>query len=141
MRQKLKLIVVNVLIAVVLLFAIDQLLAVLGFQSNIPFRTAHRENHTKVLRNIEFEFEFSTNQHGLRYPRIPLEKPAEEVRILMLGDSFTEGVGVEAADPFGMDLEIRYNRQTGNKVRFVNGGLGGGGKAPLSSGDYSGMWA
>jgi hypothetical protein len=121
----LKLVVVNVLIALVLLFAVDQLLGVLGFPSDIFSRSAHRENVRKMLKTIEFEYEFSTNDMGLRYPRISLEKPAGEVRILLLGDSFTEGVGVEADDTFGANLEKQYSARAGNKVRFVNAGLGG----------------
>jgi lysophospholipase L1-like esterase len=125
MVQKLKLIVITVLISVVVLFAADQLLGVLGFPYDIPFRSSHQENITKVRRNIEFEFEFVTNQYGLRYSPIELEKSAGEVRILMLGDSFTEGVGIDANDTFGMNLENHYSGKSGNDVRFINAGLGG----------------
>lgn len=129
MAHNLKLIVVNVLVALVLLFAADRLLAVLGLPSDIPLRSAHRANVTKILKSLEFEYEFSTNDLGLRYPQIPLEKSPGEVRILLLGDSFTEGVGVQSSDTFGTDLESHYSSKLGNEVRFINAGLGG--KGPV----------
>lgn len=125
MAHKLKLFTVTALLTVAVIFVADQLLGLLGFPADTPFRVAHRENQTKVRTNIEFEFEFSTNEHGLRYAPIEQRKSPGEVRILLLGDSFTEGVGIEAADTFGMALENYYANTSRNEVRFVNAGLGG----------------
>ena len=50
---------------------------------------------------------------------------AGSTRILLLGDSFTEGVGVEAADSFGMQLQNHYGSKLGSEVQFINAGLGG----------------
>lgn len=125
LAQKLKLVVIAIVVAVLFLFVADQVLGLLGYPSDTPFRSSHRENFTKVRKNIEFEFEFSTNEYGLRYAPIDRVKSPDETRIVLLGDSFTEGVGIDAADTFGMYLENLYSRSSGNAVRFINAGLGG----------------
>jgi hypothetical protein len=125
LAQTLKLTALTIVIAVVVLFATDQLLGLLGFASDTPFRSSHRESHTKTRKNIEFEFDFATNEYGLRYAPIEIEKLPGEVRVLLLGDSFTEGVGIDADDTFGMYLENLYGGRSGEEVRFVNAGLGG----------------
>ena len=101
----LKLVAINIVIVVVVLFCVDRILAFLGYPEEIPSKSAHRANVSKSLKSIEFEYQFTTNELGLRYPHIPVKKPAGERRILMLGDSFTEGVGVEADQSFGVLLE------------------------------------
>lgn len=125
MSHKLKIVLVNFLIALVLLFAVDQLLGILGFPSDVATKSGHRQNISKSLKSIEFDYQFSTNSLGLRYPEIPLDKPPGEMRILLLGDSFTEGVGVQASETFGNNLENHYSRELGSAVRFINAGLGG----------------
>ena len=125
MKRTLKLIVVNTVLVLVLLFVVDQLLGWLGYPADEYGRPAHRENVTKTLKTIEFEYEFSTNDLGIRYPQVSRQKPPGNVRILMLGDSFTEGVGVEAADTFGADLQNHYSGKLGSEVQFINAGLGG----------------
>jgi lysophospholipase L1-like esterase len=125
MKHILKLTVLNIVIAVVLLFGLDRSLAALGYPQEVPLKSAHRANVSKTLKTIEFEYEFATNDLGLRYPQIAMEKPAGDVRVLLIGDSFTEGVGVEADDTFGVYLENDYNNIPGSEVQFINAGLGG----------------
>ena len=125
MKYALKLTMLNIVIVVALLFAVDRLLSVLGYPEEVPLKSAHRANVSKMLKTIEFEYEFKTNELGLRYAQIPLEKPTGDVRVLLVGDSFTEGVGVEADDTFGAYLENDYNNAPGSAVQFVNAGLGG----------------
>jgi lysophospholipase L1-like esterase len=125
MKYVLKLTVLNIVIVVVVLFAVDRLLSVLGYPEEVPLKSAHRANVLKMLKTIEFEYEFKTNDLGLRYAQIPLEKPTGDVRVLLIGDSFTEGVGVEADDTFGAYLENDYSNAPGSAVQFVNAGLGG----------------
>jgi len=125
MPHIMKLVVVNGLAAVVLLIVLDQVLGFLGLPSEKPFRSGHRANVSKTFKNIEFEYEFTTNELGIRYPHIPLEKSPGEVRILMLGDSFTEGVGVQAKDTFGAALENHFGSKSGDEIRFINAGLAG----------------
>jgi lysophospholipase L1-like esterase len=125
MKHSLKLLAVNVVLVLVILFGVDQLLGLLGFPADETFRSAHRANVSKTLKTIEFEYQFTTNDLGLRYPPVAPEKPPGNTRILLLGDSFTEGVGVEAADSFGMQLQNHYSSTSGSDVQFINAGLGG----------------
>lgn len=125
MKRTLKLIALNAVLVLVLLFVVDLLLGVFGLPADEVVRSAHRPNVSKTLKSIEFEYQFSTNELGIRYPQISGEKPTGSTRILLLGDSFTEGVGVEAADTFGALLQDHYSGASGNEVLFINGGLGG----------------
>lgn len=125
MMNILKWTLINIIIVILLLFATDRLLALLGYPEETPPKSAHRPNVSKTLKSIEFEYEFSTNEQGIRYPEISLSKPEGDVRILLLGDSFTEGVGVEANETFGTLLENHYRMTGESNVNFINGGLGG----------------
>lgn len=120
-----KALVINIIAVIAVLFAADWLLAAFGYPADVPYKTGHRPNLTKTYRNIEFEYRFVTNSLGLRYPELAMEKPPRTTRILMLGDSFTEGVGVDAHETFGMHLEEHFGEKYGKPVEFVNGGLGG----------------
>lgn len=94
---------------------------VLGLFVKTP-QCAHPPNLRERRQNLEYGYSFNTNSQGLRSPEIPLEKPSARRRILVLGDSFVEGVGVEAEECFVSLLERRYG---GSQVDFINGGLGG----------------
>lgn len=56
-------------------------------------------------KTTEFDVAYDINTLGLRNPETPLEKPAGTKRILMLGDSFTEGDGVEYRETFSCRLQ------------------------------------
>lgn len=105
-------------------FLLDRGLGVLGYPSMTPRRIAHPPNFVEVRSNIEFEYHFETNAYGLRYREIPPKKPEDTFRVFVVGDSFTEGVGVEADAAFPSVLE-RIFWQDGIAVNFINGGLGG----------------
>ena len=113
-----------------LLFAIfivvDILLGIAGFPSQPALRVAHPPSYKEVKKSIgEFEYEFATNSQGLRYKEIGLDKESEgEKRILVIGDSYVEGQGVECDERFTSLLESRY-AQGEDPVRFINGGLTG----------------
>lgn len=93
----------------------------------VPLIRSANPIHYQIQRNnIEFNFKFSTNKMGIRYPDIPLSKNPDEKRVLLLGDSYTEGMGVEYEQTFGAMLEQKFSNSKG-KVRFINGGLTGAG--------------
>lgn len=56
-------------------------------------------------KTTEFDVGYTINAHGLRDSERPLAKPAGTGRIMMLGDSFTEGDGVEYGETFSARLE------------------------------------
>jgi lysophospholipase L1-like esterase len=80
--------------------------------------------HAKMKRvQSEFQVVYSINSHGLRDDEIRLPKPPHVFRILLLGDSFTFGVGVELHETFTKQLEVLLN-QPGSQGRYevINGG-------------------
>jgi hypothetical protein len=98
----------------------------------IPVAVAHPRNFQEHRHTIEFDVDFRTNSQGLRYREIPLRKQSEkEFRVVVLGDSMTEGWGVEAEETFSALLEksLSNTRQT---FYFINCGLAGTG--PLQYG-------
>lgn len=76
-------------------------------------------------KTTEFDVAYSINGLGLRDREIPLAKPHGTRRILMLGDSFTEGDGVEYHETFSAGLQ-RMLDTAGLPARWevINGGVG-----------------
>ena len=72
-------------------------------------QTLHRENDFKVQVKI--------NSKGLRDNEYPYEKPDDTYRILMLGDSFTFGYGVNIEDTMAKVLEENLNKKIFKKIR------------------------
>jgi lysophospholipase L1-like esterase len=68
---------------------------------------------------------FFTNSIGWKDSR-PRRKikldPSPERRIVFLGDSFTEGLGLPQEQTFSFDVEQRLNRSGGRRVEVLNGG-------------------
>ncbi len=129
LMRRLRLIALNIFVTVLLVFVVDQLLGLFGFPADTPFQSAHGKNRWDFRTNIEYQHEFMTNDFGLRYGELPREKPAGEARFLLVGDSFTEGQGVEAEETFGAFLEEHYRGEFDKKIRFINAGLSGQGPA------------
>lgn len=69
------------------------------------------------------------NSKGLRDAEYEYEKPAGTVRILVLGDSFTEGYDVNIENVFTEILEQKLNKElsavTGSRYEVINAGTGG----------------
>lgn len=87
--------------------------------------------HHRFIRNAsgryqstEFNTEYRINSVGLRDREFG-EKPSGTFRILVLGDSFTEGDGVESSETFSKVLEARLNGEK-RPLRYevVDAGVG-----------------
>lgn len=117
--------------ALVFSLLLDRLLLLLGFPSHPPVSYCNPAGLDELRRNIEFNYRFTTNSQGVRYDDIPLAKPAGSWRVLVVGDSFVEGVGVDVAARFTERLQGSF-RGNGRQVSFINGGLAGTG--PLDYG-------
>jgi lysophospholipase L1-like esterase len=128
--RKRRIAALNLLIAIVsvvaALYLCEWVLKLRGAPKNLAPQTSHPANYHEVRDKLEFRFDFRTNSQGLRYPEIPLEKPPGTRRVFVVGDSFTEGWGVEANDRFTDLLERGFGAADGG-VLFINGGLSGGG--------------
>ncbi len=73
--------------------------------------------------NNEFDVTYEINSQGLRDREIPLEKPANTYRILMLGDSYTFGIGNNLEDTFSKRLEQKLNSLSRSvHYEVINGG-------------------
>jgi hypothetical protein len=76
-------------------------------------------------RTTEFDAAYVINSLGLRDRETSREKPAGVSRILMLGDSFTEGNGVEAEEAFSGQLQVMLDQAgLGKRWQVINAGVG-----------------
>jgi hypothetical protein len=77
-------------------------------------------------KTSEFTSWIDINSKGLRGAEVEYAKPADEVRILVLGDSFTFAEQVNQEETFSQRLEDRLNAdQDGKHYRVLNGGSNG----------------
>jgi len=84
--------------------------------SLLPKAKIKRSNH-------EFEVSYEINSYGLRDHEYPLQKPPSTYRILMLGDSYTFGIGNNLEDTFSKRLEKKLNSQNKSlHFEVINGG-------------------
>jgi hypothetical protein len=79
-----------------------------------------RPNVTVTHRGREFKHSITTNSRGLRDDEVAYERTPGERRILILGDSFMMGDGVERRDLFADRLE-----STLRNTEVVNAGVSG----------------
>ncbi len=80
-------------------------------------------NTTALMKKAEFTNEYKINSLGLRDKEINLEK--SKYRILLVGDSFTEGEGVNYNDMVSTQLQKMLDEK-GYHAEVVNGGIAGG---------------
>ncbi len=78
------------------------------------------------LRQPDFHYIQRVNSLGLRGQETTVEKPADTRRILMLGDSFTMGKGVEDDETFSVLVEAELSEQFAatdcGMLEVINGG-------------------
>lgn len=86
-------------------------------------KTPGKEGH---FRRGDAWIQETINSKGLRDREYPYAKPENTFRILVLGDSFTEGYDVDIEHLFTEILEMELNRSS-NATRFevINAGTGG----------------
>jgi len=78
-----------------------------------------RVNDARKVAGVEFR----TNSLGLRDREYAVPKPPSVFRILMLGDSFTEGGGLIAEDTIPKQLETQLNARCERAFEVVNAGV------------------
>lgn len=87
-------------------------------------------NASGFWKSLEFNASYSINSIGLRDREISRNKPQGMRRVLMLGDSFTEGNGVEAKDAFPARVQALVDA-AGLSTRWEVLNAGEGGYSPL----------
>ncbi len=122
-RRRLCFWTVLVLIPIACSVLADRALRLWGFPGELPTQVSHPPRVHEIRRNVEFTYEFATNDRGLRYRNLPLEKPKGTYRVFVAGDSMTEGLGVSQGESFSALLERRFAPK--RQIDFINGGLGG----------------
>lgn len=79
-----------------------------------------KPNASGTFRTVDFSSWVQLNSRGLRAPEITYENPSQERRILVLGDSFAWGFGVNADERFTETLQSELNNTT-----VINAGCSG----------------
>ena len=79
----------------------------------------HGANRSAELMRVSV----ATNSRGLRDREYSFEKPPGMLRVIMLGDSFTEGWGVPEKDTYVRRIERLY-AEHGTKAEVINTGVG-----------------
>lgn len=115
---------VGLLLAIGCSLILDRGLHLIGYPAKYRPQLAHPAHYSGTVHNLEFTYQFRTNSQGLRYAEVPLEKPASTTRFVVVGDSFTEGMGVEAHQTFSSLLEQQLSSDA-QRVEFINCGLAG----------------
>lgn len=67
----------------------------------------HQPNQSGIFKHPDFQVKVKLNSHGMRDKEYPLER-TEKGRILVLGDSFGWGFGVEHEEIFSEIIERRH---------------------------------
>lgn len=81
-------------------------------------------NGSGVFRSSEWKVSYTINSLGFRDREYSVKKPDGVFRILMLGDSYTEGYGVEASESFSKQLESMLNSGRSRNYEVINTGVG-----------------
>jgi hypothetical protein len=105
-------------------------LAYKSVRSSDPVRHHKLEpSRQYIVRTKEFTTRFATNSLGLRDNE--WNRDAKSKRVIVLGDSFVEGVGVEVGDGVVQQLEVRLNNQSRNSARYEVFNFGIAGYSPI----------
>lgn len=91
-------------------------------------KTDHLFEPNSVMKNtssIEGEFEYTANinHHGYRGEDFTVTKDPNTLRILVIGDSFTFGVGANDKETIPYQMQENLTKQ-GHRVEIINAGIG-----------------
>lgn len=87
--------------------------------------TRGRQNDVRRIERAEFTVDVRLNALGFRERRLPSPKPAGVLRVIALGDSFTQGYGVEEDDAWPRRLESALDARRPGRYQVVNLGVPG----------------
>lgn len=93
------------------------------FQGDNVLNHSHVPGKTCPFVTREWNVIYGINSFGFRDGKRTLEKPANTFRILMLGDSFTEGWGVAQDKTFSALLENKLNSMNSGRFEVINMGV------------------
>jgi lysophospholipase L1-like esterase len=84
-----------------------------------------RPNAEQRIERAEFSVDVRLNALGFRERRLPSPKPPGVLRVVTLGDSFTQGYGVEEDEAWPRRLEAALDARDGGTHEVVNLGVPG----------------
>lgn len=93
----------------------------------LPYKLKPLHHAVGTAVSGEFKFDYTTNSYGFVDIEHTLEKPANTFRILVLGDSFTRGVGATPQESYPSVLQKLLNKRSGHhpKIECINAGQPG----------------
>jgi len=134
MAKLVKIAVYIVYVIIVALVLSEVSLRILGFYSvskeelieyNEILGWSFISNKTAINTELEWKVDYRINEDGLR-ERSNIKKKTDNLyRILILGDSFTEGVGIRQNKRFSYLTETLCNEKSSGKIEVINGGVRG----------------
>jgi len=77
------------------------------------------------IERAEFSVDVRLNALGFREPHLPSPKPPGVLRVVALGDSFTQGYGVEEHQAWPRRLETVLDARHPGRYEVVNLGVPG----------------
>ena len=84
-----------------------------------------KPNLHKTIATVEYTVHQQTNSQGFLGPEVDFHKPQDTLRVLMLGDSFTEGYTVEYDENVSQVLQQEFNGMSQSPVyQVINLGVG-----------------
>jgi len=83
----------------------------------------HVPNKQRTISGIEYTHKIKINSHGFNDREYPYEKPAGTFRIIVLGDSFTEGFQVPLEETFHEVLEKKLNQGGDGNYEVISLGM------------------
>src|SRR5262245_48515932 len=104
------------------LVALDRAIAFFDL-AYIP--TRGRRNDVRRIERAEFSVDVRLNALGFRERRLPSPKPPGVLRVVALGDSFTQGYGVEEYQAWPRRLETVLDARRPGRYEVVNLGVPG----------------
>jgi hypothetical protein len=111
--------------ALVSTLILDRALGWVGLPGEVPAYPVAPPHFEARIENLEYSYTRRTNDRGIRYRTIPLAKPAGVWRVVLVGDSFTEGACVEDPERWSERIEQRLAAAGGPAVELVNCGEAG----------------
>ncbi len=94
----------------------------MGIKANLNLPEQDYEGHKGGTIKMP---QLKTNHLGQRNDEYSIKKPAEEYRVLCLGDSYTFGWGVKRGETWPDILEYRLQKKMGKPINVINGGRPG----------------
>lgn len=93
------------------------------FEPHPEFGHFHVPGKNGWQRTNEYQSYVEINSRGLRDREYPYEKPHDVYRILIIGDSFVEGVHVTQGTTYEALLELSLNESQEQRIEILNGGV------------------